>query len=130
VNSQRLTQGQTDNFDLEFTRSNVTLSLELGVLNNDVIFAGNRRTKTNAGSKPDLLMQNSPCSDKVFQSLEIFFRFSTLRTSKSTPLFGWTKTLTSSNERSSSKSLKSLLLIRSQYFNRAFFLASSKPQGS
>jgi hypothetical protein len=28
----------------------------LEVLNNDVIFAGNRRTKTNVGSKPDLLM--------------------------------------------------------------------------
>jgi hypothetical protein len=40
--------------------------------------------KSNAGSKPDRLMQNSPWSDKVFQSLEAFFRFSTLRTSKST----------------------------------------------
>jgi hypothetical protein len=52
-----------------------------------------------------------------------------LRTSKST-LFGWTITLGSSNERSSSKSLKSLLLISSQYFSRAFFLASSQPQRS
>jgi hypothetical protein len=71
-------------------------------------------------------MQNSPCSDKVImQFLETFFRFSTLRTSKST-LFGWTITLASSNGRSSSKSLKSLLLIRSQYFSRAFSLASSQ----
>jgi hypothetical protein len=31
-----------------------------------------------------LLMQNLPCPDKVMQSLEAFFRFSTLRTSKST----------------------------------------------
>jgi hypothetical protein len=77
----------------------------LEVPNNDVIFAGNRRTKTNAGSKPDLLMQNSPCSDKATQSLETSFRFSTLRTSKST-LFGWAIALASSKERSSSKSLK------------------------
>jgi hypothetical protein len=49
-----------------------------------------------------------------------------LRTSKSA-LFGWTITLASSNERNSSKSLKILLLIRSQYFSRAFFLASSQP---
>jgi hypothetical protein len=33
------------------------------------------------------------------QSLEAFFRFSNLRTPKST-LFGWTITMTSSNERS------------------------------
>jgi hypothetical protein len=79
-----------------------------------------------------LLMQHSPCSDKAMQSLETSFRFSTLRTSKSTScLFGWTTTLASSNERSSSKSLKSLLLISSsQYFSRAFCLASSQPQRS
>jgi hypothetical protein len=81
----------------------------LEVLNNDVIFAGNRRIKQTSLKVLHLLMQNSPCSDKVMQSLETFFRFSTLRTSKST-LFGWTITLASSNERSSSKSLKSLLL--------------------
>jgi hypothetical protein len=66
-----------------------------------------------------LLMQNLPCSDKVIQSLGTSFRSNTLRTSKTT-LFGWTITLASSNERSSSKSLKSLLLIISQYFSRAF----------
>jgi hypothetical protein len=31
-----------------------------------------------------LLMQHPPCSDKAMQSLETFFRFSNLRTSKST----------------------------------------------
>jgi hypothetical protein len=64
-----------------------------------------------------LLMQNLPCSVKAMQSLETVFRFSNLRTSKATP----------SNERSSSKSLKSLLLSRSQYVSRAFCLASSQP---
>jgi hypothetical protein len=72
----------------------VTLSLKfsiLEVLNNDVIFAGNRRIKQTSLEILHLLMQNSPCSDKVMQSLEAFFRFNTLRTSKST-LFGWTTT--------------------------------------
>jgi hypothetical protein len=106
MNSQRFTQGEIVTFD-------VCVGVAVGgaileVLDNDVIFAGNRRTKTNAGSKPDLLMQNSPCSDKATQSLETSFRFSTLRTSKST-LFGWAITLATSNERSSSRSLKSLL---------------------
>jgi hypothetical protein len=63
--------------------------------------------------------------NKGIRSLETFFHFSTLRTSKSI-LFGWTMALASSNERSSSKSLKGLLLIRSQYFSRAFCLASSR----
>jgi hypothetical protein len=98
-------------------------------LNNDVIFARKRRLKQTSLEILHLLMQNSPCSDKAMRSLEAFFRFSTLRTSKST-LFGWAITLASSNERSSSKSLKSLLLIRSQYFSRAFCLASSQPQRS
>jgi hypothetical protein len=35
-----------------------------------------------------LLMQNLPCSDEVMQSLETSFRFSNLRTPKST-FFGW-----------------------------------------
>jgi hypothetical protein len=64
----------------------VALSL-IDVLNSDVIFAGNRRIKQTPLEILHLLMQNSPCSDKAMQSLEAFFRFSTLRTSKST-LFG------------------------------------------
>jgi hypothetical protein len=98
----------------------------LEVLNNDVIFAGNRRIKQTSLKILHLLMQNSPCSDKVMQSLsETSFRFSALRTLKTT-LFGWTITLASSNERSSSKSVKSLLLISNQYFSRAFCLASTR----
>jgi hypothetical protein len=101
----------------------------LQVLNNGVIFAGNRRIKQTSLEILHLLMQNPLCSDEAMQSLETSFRFSTSRTSKAA-LFGWTITLASSNEGSSSKSLKSLLLIRSQYFSRAFCLASSQPQRS
>jgi hypothetical protein len=61
----------------------------LEVLNNDVVFARNRRIEQTSLELLHLLMQNSPCSDKAMQSLEAFLRFSTLRTSKST-LFGWT----------------------------------------
>jgi hypothetical protein len=50
VNSQRFNQGEIDNFDVR-----------VRVVVGDVIFAENKRTKTNAGSKPDLLIQNSPC---------------------------------------------------------------------
>jgi hypothetical protein len=128
TNSQRFTQGGIDNF---YVCVRVVVGDEiLEVLNNDVIFAGKRRITQTSLEILHLLMQNSQCSDKVMQSLEAFFRFSTLRTSKPT-LFGWAITLASSNERSSSKSLKmSLLLIRSQYFSRVFCLASSQPQGS
>jgi hypothetical protein len=112
VNSQRFTQGEIDNFDVCVRV--VVCDAILEVLNNDVIFAGNRRIKQASLELLHLLMQQSPCSDKAMQSLETFFRFSNLRTSKPT-LFGWTTTMASSNERSSSKSLKSLLLIRSQY---------------
>ena len=127
VGSQRLAQGEIDNFDVCVRV--VVGDAVLGVLNNGVIFAGKRRIKQTSLELLHLLMQHPPCSDKAMQSLETFFRFSNLRTSKST-LFGWTITMTSSNERSSSKSLKSLLLIRSQYVSRAFFLASSQPQRS
>jgi hypothetical protein len=100
-----------------------------GCVNNDVVFAGKRRIKQTSLELLHLLMQHSPCSDKAMQSLETSFRFSNLRTPTST-LFGWTITMASSNEGSSSKSLKSLLLIRSQYVSRAFCLASSQPQRS
>lgn len=125
--SQRVAQGEIDNFDACVRL--VVGDAILGVLNKGVIFAANRRIEQTSLELLHLLMQHSPCSDKVMQSLETFFRFSNLRTSKST-LFDWTITLASSNERSSSKSLKSLLLIRSQYFSRAFCLASSQPQRS
>jgi hypothetical protein len=103
VNSQRFTQGEIDNFDVCVRV--VIGDAVLGVLNNDVVFAGKRRIKQTSMEILHLLMQNSPCSDEVMRSLETSFRFSTLRTSKST-LFGWTITLASSNERSSSKSLE------------------------
>ena len=127
VGSQRVAQGEIEMFDV-CVRVVVGGAI-LGVLNKGVIFAGNRRTKQTSLELLHLLMQHSPCSDKAMQSLETFFRFSDLRTSKST-LLGWAITMTSSNERSSSKSLKSLLLISSQYFSRAFCLASSQPQRS
>jgi hypothetical protein len=123
--SQRVAQGEIDNFDV-CVRVIVGDAI-LGILNKDVIVAGNRRIKQTSLELLHLLMQNLPCSDEVMQSLETSFRFSNLRTPKST-LFGWAITLASSNERSSSKFLKSLLLIISQYFSRAFFLASSQPQ--
>jgi hypothetical protein len=125
--SQRVAQGEIDNFGVGVRV--IVGDAILEVLNEDVIVAGNRRIKQNSLELLHLLMQNLPCSDKDMQSLETFFRFSNLRTSKST-LFGWTIALASSNERSSSKSLKSLLLIRSQYVSRAFCLASSQPQRS
>jgi hypothetical protein len=93
VNSQRLTQGEIDHFDLEITRSNVALSLKFSITTLSSLETGALKQTPAVSRKSDLLMQNSPCSDKVFQSLETSFRFSTLRTSKST-LFGWTKTLT------------------------------------
>ena len=129
VGSQRrVAQGEIDNFDACVRL--VVGDAILGVLNNDVIFAGKRRIKQTSLELLHLLMQHPPCSDEVMRSLETSFRFSNLRTPKST-LFGWAIALASnSNERSSSKSLKSLLLIRSQYFSRAFCLASSQPQRS
>jgi hypothetical protein len=77
VGSQRLAQGEIDNFG----------DAILGVLNNDVIFAGKRRIEQTSLELLHLLMQHPPCPDKVMQSLEAFFRFRNLRTSKST-LFG------------------------------------------
>jgi hypothetical protein len=127
VGSQRESQGEIDNFHACVRL--VVGDAILGVLNKGVIFAANKRIEQTSLELLHLLMQNSLCSDKVMQSLETFFRFSNLRTPKST-LFGWTITIASSNEWSSSKSLKSLLLIRSQYVSRAFCLASSQPQTS
>jgi hypothetical protein len=127
VGSQRVAQGEIDNFDVHVRV--IVGDAILGILNKGVIFAGNRRIKQTSLELLHLLMQSLPCSDKIMQSLETFFRFSNLRTSKST-LFGWTITMASSNERSSSKYLKSLLLIRSQYVSRAVCLASSQPQRS
>ena len=127
VGSQRVAQGEIDNFDACVRL--VVGDAILGVLNKGVIFAANRRIEQTSLELLHLLMQHSPCSCNAIRSLDTFFRLRNLRTSKST-LFGWTITLASSNERSSSKSLKSLLLIRSQYFSRAFCLASSQPQRS
>jgi hypothetical protein len=123
VGSQRVAQGEIDNFDVCVRV--VVGDAVLGILNDDVIVAGNRRIKQTSLELFYLLMQIFPC----IRSLETSYRFSNLRTPKST-LFGWTITMASSNERSSSKSLKSLLLIRSQYVSRAFCLASSHPQRS
>jgi hypothetical protein len=39
VNSQRFTQGEIGKFAIEFTRSNVALSLKLEVLNNNDVIA-------------------------------------------------------------------------------------------
>jgi hypothetical protein len=88
VDSQRFTQGEIENFDV-FVRVVVGDAI-LEVLNNEVIFAGNRRIEQTSLEILHLLVQNLPCSDKkVVQSLETFFRSNTVRTSKST-LFGWT----------------------------------------
>jgi hypothetical protein len=87
LGSQRESQGEIDNFDV-CVRVVVGGAI-LGVLNDDVVFAGKRRIKQTSLELLHLLMQHSPCSDKVMQSLEAFFCFSTLRTSKAT-LFGWT----------------------------------------
>jgi hypothetical protein len=82
VNSQRFTQGGIDNFDV-CVRVIVGDAI-LGILNNEVIVAGNRRKQKTTSKKQTslellhLLMQNSPCSDEVMQSLGTFFRFSTL----------------------------------------------------
>jgi hypothetical protein len=121
VGSQRVAQGGIVNFDVRVRV--IAGDAILGVLNKGVVFAANTRIKQAPLELLHLLMQHSPCSDKAMQSLETSFRFSNLRTSKSA-FFGWTMTMASSNERSSSKSLKSLLLIRSQYVSRAFCLAS------
>jgi hypothetical protein len=92
VASQRVAQGGIDNFDVCVQL--VVGDAVLGVLNKGVIFAANKRIKQTSLEILHLLMQNWPCSDKVMQSLEVFFRFSNLRTPKST-LFGWTITLAS-----------------------------------
>jgi hypothetical protein len=128
VGSQRVAQGEIVNFDVRVRV--IVGDAILGVPNKGVVFAANKRIKQASLELLYLLMQHSPCSDKVMQSLETFFRFSNLRTPKSTLLDGWTIAIASSNERSSSKSLKSLLLIRSKYVSRAFCLASSQPQRS
>ena len=86
VGSQRESQGEIDNFDA-CVRLFVGDAI-LGVLNKGVIFAANRRIEQTSLELLHLLMQHSLCSDKVMQSLETFFRFSNLRTSKST-LFVW-----------------------------------------
>jgi hypothetical protein len=113
--SQRVAQGEIVNFDVRVRV--IAGDAILGVRNKGVVFAANKRIKEAPLELLHLLMQHPPCSDKFMQSLETFFRFSNLRISKSA-LFGWTITMASSNERSSSKSLESLLLIRSQYVSR------------
>jgi hypothetical protein len=66
--SQRVAQGEIDNFDV-CVRVVVGDAI-LGVLNKGVIFAGKRRIKQTSLGPLHLLMQNSPCPDKVMQSLE------------------------------------------------------------
>jgi hypothetical protein len=122
ISSSQPKQGELDNFDACVRL--VVGDAILGVLNKGVVFAANKRIEQTSLEILHLLIQHSLCSGNAIRSLETFFRFSNLRTSKSA-LFGWTMALASSNERSSSKSLKILLLIRSQYFSRAFCLASS-----
>ncbi len=107
VSSQRESQGEIDNFDACVRL--VVGDAILGVLNKGVVFAANKRIEQTSLELLHLLMQHSPCSDKVIRSLDTFFRLRNLRTSKST-LFGWTITLASSNERSSSKPLKSFVV--------------------
>jgi hypothetical protein len=81
VGSQRVAQGEIDNFDA-CVRPVVGDAI-LGVLNKGVVFAANnKRIKQAPLELLNLLMQHSPCSDKAMQSLETFFRFSNLRTSK------------------------------------------------
>jgi hypothetical protein len=82
----RVAQGEIVNFDVRVRV--IVGGAILGVLNKGVIFAANRRIEQTSLELWHLLMQHSPCSDKAMQSLETFFRFSNLRTSKST-LLGW-----------------------------------------
>jgi hypothetical protein len=88
--SQRVAQGEIDNFDV-CVRVIIGGAI-LGILNKDVIVAGNRRIKQTSLELLHLLMQNLLCSDKAMRSLGTSFRFSNLRTPKST-LFGWTITM-------------------------------------
>ena len=69
VNSQRFTQGEIDNFDVCVRL--VVGDAVLGVLNNDVVFAGNRRIKQTSLELLHLLMQRSPCSDEVIRSCSL-----------------------------------------------------------
>ena len=96
VGSQLVAQGEIDNFDACVRL--VVGDAILRVLNKGVVFAANKRIEQTSLELLHLLMQHSLCSDKAMQSLETFFRFSNLRTPKST-LFGWTITIASSNER-------------------------------
>ena len=85
VGEQRVVQCEIDNFHV-FVLVVVGDAI-LGVLNKGVIFAGKRHIKQTSLELLHLLMQHPPCSDKGMLSLETSFRFSNLRTSKST-LFG------------------------------------------
>ena len=60
VGSQRVAQGEIDNFDV-CVRVVVGDAI-LEVLNNEVIFAGNRRIEQTSLEILHLLMQNLPCS--------------------------------------------------------------------
>jgi hypothetical protein len=76
---QRVAQGEIGDFDVCVRV--IVGDAVLGILNKDVIVAGNRRIK-------QTLLELLPCSDEVMQSLETSFRFSNLRTSKPA-LFVW-----------------------------------------
>ena len=67
VGSQRVAQGEIDNFDACVRL--VVGDAILGVLNKGVIFAANRRIEQTSLELLHLLMQHSPCSDKVMQGL-------------------------------------------------------------
>jgi hypothetical protein len=96
VGSQRVAQGEIDNFDACVRL--VVGDAILGVPNKGVVFAANKRIEQTSLEILHLLMQHSLCSGNAIRSLETFFRFSNLRTSKST-LFGWAITLASSNRK-------------------------------
>ena len=63
VGSQRVAQGEIDNFDVRVRV--IVGDAVLGILNKDVIVAGNRRIKQTSLELLHLLMQNLPWSDKA-----------------------------------------------------------------
>jgi hypothetical protein len=88
--SQRVAQGEIVNFDVCVRL--VVGDAILGVFNKGVVFAANKRIEQTSLEILHLLMQHSLCPGNAIRSLDTFFRFSNLRTSKSA-LFGWAITL-------------------------------------
>jgi hypothetical protein len=54
-----ITQGEIDNFDLEFTRSNVALSLKFSIKTLSLLETGALKQTPALSSKPDFLMQSA-----------------------------------------------------------------------